>query len=60
MCRLAGMEEYLVQDSHSVGRAGSAHVGLFNGNLVFTHQETSHERQPDADVDLTRVQHLLQ
>lgn len=38
---LAGLESYLVQDSISCGRAGTAYVGLFNGNLVFGHQETS-------------------
>ena len=38
---LAGMENYLVQDSISCGRAGTAYVGLFNGNVAFTHQETS-------------------
>ena len=38
---LAGMESYLPQDSISCGRAGTAHVGLFNGNLVFSHQETA-------------------
>lgn len=38
---LAGLESYLQQDSISCGRAGTAYVGLFNGNLVFGHQETS-------------------
>lgn len=38
---LAGLESYLAQDSISCGRAGTAHIGLFNGNLVFSHQETS-------------------
>ena len=38
---LAGLESYLQQDSISCGRAGTAYVGLFNGNLVFSHQETS-------------------
>ena len=38
---LAGLESYLQQDSISCGRAGTAHIGLFNGNLVFSHQETS-------------------
>ena len=38
---LAGLESYLSQESHSCGRAGTAHVGLFNGNLVVSQQETS-------------------
>ena len=38
---LAGLENYLVQDSIGCGRAGTAHIGLFNGNLVFSHQETA-------------------
>ena len=38
---LAGLESYLVQDNISCGRAGTAYVGLFNGNLAFGHQETS-------------------
>ena len=38
---LAGMESSLPQDSIGCGRAGMAHVGLFNGNLVFSHQETA-------------------
>ena len=38
---LAGLESYLQQDSIGCGRAGTAYVGLFNGNLVFSHQETS-------------------
>lgn len=38
---LAGLESYLYQDSINCGRAGTAYVGLFNGNLVFAHQETS-------------------
>lgn len=38
---LAGMESSLPQDSIGCGRAGMAHVGLFNGNMVFSHQETA-------------------
>ncbi len=38
---LAGLEDYLPMESHSAGRAGTAYVGLYNGNLVVTHTETS-------------------
>ena len=38
---LAGLEGYLTQDTISCGRAGTAHIGLFNGNLVLSHQETA-------------------
>lgn len=37
----AGLEEYYTYESHSIGRAGTAHVNLFNGNLVFEHADTS-------------------
>lgn len=37
----AGLEKYYTYESHSVGRAGTAHVNLFNGNLVFEHADTS-------------------
>ena len=38
---LAGLEDYLTQDNIDCGRAGTAYIGLFNGNVVFAHQETS-------------------
>ncbi|MBR4537363.1 MAG: carbohydrate binding domain-containing protein, partial [Clostridia bacterium] len=38
---LAGLEGYLAQESHGCGRAGTAYVGLFNGNLVVAHQDTN-------------------
>ena len=38
---LAGLEGYLAQESHNCGRAGTAYVGLFNGNLVVAHQDTN-------------------
>ena len=38
---LAGMEDYLAYESQSVGRAGTGHVSLYNGNLIFEHQDTS-------------------
>ena len=37
---LAGLEGYLAQESHNCGRAGTAYVNLFNGNLVVAHQDT--------------------
>ena len=37
----AGLEDYFTMESHSIGRAGTAHVNLFNGNLVFAHANTS-------------------
>ncbi len=37
----AGLESYLSYESHSVGRAGTGHVSLFNGNLIFEHQDTA-------------------
>jgi len=30
----AGLEDYMTFESHDCGRAGTAHVNLFNGNLV--------------------------
>ena len=38
---LAGLEDYLAQESHACGRAGTAYVGLFNGNLAVAHQDTA-------------------
>lgn len=37
---LAGLAEHLSYESHSVGRTGTAHVGLFNGDLVVEHVDT--------------------
>ncbi|MBR2601417.1 MAG: DNRLRE domain-containing protein, partial [Clostridia bacterium] len=36
----SGMDSYLAFDGFDMGRAGAAHVNLFNGNLVYTHQDT--------------------
>ena len=36
----AGLESYLSYESHSAGRAGTGYVSLFNGNLIFEHQDT--------------------
>ena len=38
---LAGLEDYLVYEDQSVGRAGTGHVSLYNGNLIFERQDTS-------------------
>ena len=38
---LAGVQDGLEYEEQSVGRAGTGHVGLYNGNLIFTHQDTS-------------------
>lgn len=37
----AGLEDYLAYEAHGVGRAGTGYVSLFNGNLVFEHQDTT-------------------
>lgn len=37
----AGLESYLSYESHSAGRVGTGHVSLFNGNLIFEHQDTA-------------------
>lgn len=37
----AGLEDTLAYESHGFGRAGTAHVGLFNGNLVVEHADTT-------------------
>lgn len=37
----AGLEDYLAYESHSVERAGTGYVSLFNGNLIFEHQDTT-------------------
>lgn len=36
----AGLEDYLAYEDHSAGRAGAGHVSLFNGNLIFEHNDT--------------------
>ncbi len=36
----AGLESYLSYESHSIGRTGTGYVSLFNGNLIFEHQDT--------------------
>lgn len=38
---MAGLESYLAYESQSIGRGGTGHVSLFNGNLVFTRGLTS-------------------
>lgn len=37
----AGLESHMEYESHTLGRAGTAHVNLFNGNLVFAHSDTA-------------------
>jgi hypothetical protein len=37
---LAGLESFLAYESQSVGLAGTGHVSLYNGNLIFEHQDT--------------------
>ncbi len=37
---LAGLEDYLAYESHGCGRAGTAHVSLYNGNLIFSLSDT--------------------
>ena len=41
----AGLESYLAYDEQDIGRAGIGHVSLFNGNLIFTHQDTAGKGQ---------------
>ena len=36
---LAGLEDYLAYESQSAGLAGTGHVSLYNGNLIFEHQD---------------------
>lgn len=38
---LAGLEDYLAYESQSIGRAGAGHVSIYNGNLIFEHQDTA-------------------
>ena len=38
---LAGVQGGLSYESQSAGRAGTGQVSLYNGNLIFTHQDTS-------------------
>ena len=38
---LAGSQSGLSYETQSAGRAGAGQVSLYNGNLVFTHQDTS-------------------
>ncbi len=38
---LAGLEGYLTYDERGLGRAGTSHVSLYNGNLIFTHGDTA-------------------
>lgn len=37
---LAGLESFLAYDDQNIGRAGVGHIGLYNGNLIFEHQDT--------------------
>ena len=37
---LAGLEDYLTYDTVSAGKAGTGHVSLANGNLIFSHSDT--------------------
>ena len=37
----AGLENWWQYESRSAGRAGAAHVDIFNGNMVFEHPDTS-------------------
>ena len=37
---LAGLEDYLAYETQSVGRAGTGYVSIYNGNLIFEHQDT--------------------
>ena len=37
---LAGLEDYLIYDSQSAGRAGTGYVSLHNGNMIFAHSDT--------------------
>ena len=45
-----GIESYWDYDSYSAGRAGTASINLFSGNLVWTHQGLSFDgaRMPVA------------
>ena len=38
---LAGVEDYLVYDEQNVGRGGTGQVSLYNGNLIFSRQDTA-------------------
>ena len=38
---LAGLESYLAYEQQAVGRAGTGHVSLYNGNLIFSHDDFS-------------------
>ena len=38
---LAGVEDYLAYETQSVGRAGTGYVSLYNGNLIFKHQDSA-------------------
>ena len=37
----AGLEDWWTYEKQSAGRAGTANVDLFNGNVVFAHQDTA-------------------
>lgn len=37
---LAGLEGYLAYEQQDVGRAGTGYVSLYNGNLIFAHEDT--------------------
>ena len=37
----AGLENYLSYEEHAAGRAGTGYVSLFNGNLIYEHQDTT-------------------
>ena len=38
---MAGSQQGMTYENQSVGRAGSGQVSLYNGNLIFTHQDTA-------------------
>lgn len=38
---LAGLEDYLAYEDQDAGLAGTGHVSLYNGNLIFERQDTS-------------------
>ena len=40
-CNYSGLEGYWDYSSAGLGRSGSAHVNLYNGNLVYTHPDVA-------------------